>query len=198
MAQCGLQDKFLCGRNAQGAGWAEWDGEVGSAGRLESRLRMVSMCTDTIDTLENTCRELDGSFRIGEVLMESWLATYRHCMGGIVQSAAALVTQLFEVMLGKHAMLHWWGHPTWRGCSRLWPVINGDTGYTATYGGVLLMLVHASSFSSTHSFSCLSCLLVITVIWTFRSGGVSGFDSSHVFCFIVHCTYLLVIHATWT
>ena len=27
---------------------------------------------------------------------------------------------------------------------------------------------------------------------------VSGFGSSHVFCFIVHCTYLLVIHATWT
>ena len=27
---------------------------------------------------------------------------------------------------------------------------------------------------------------------------MSGFDSSHVFCFIVHCTYLLVIHATWT
>ena len=27
---------------------------------------------------------------------------------------------------------------------------------------------------------------------------MSGFDSSHIFCFIVHCTYLLVIHATWT
>ena len=25
---------------------------------------------------------------------------------------------------------------------------------------------------------------------------VSGFDSSHVFCFIVHCTYLFVIHLT--
>ena len=27
---------------------------------------------------------------------------------------------------------------------------------------------------------------------------LSGFDSSHVFCFIVHCTDLLVINATWT
>ena len=58
------------------------------------------------------------------------------------------------------------------------PVINRDTGYTAMYGGVLLVLAHASSFSSTHSICGLSCLLVVTVIWTFCSGGVSGFDLS--------------------
>ena len=50
--------------------------------------------------------------------MESWLATHRRRMGGIVQSAAALVMQLFEVMLGKHATWHWYGQHTWRGRSR--------------------------------------------------------------------------------
>ena len=38
--------------------------------------------------------------------LESWLATYRRNMWGNVQSAAALVAQLFEFMLGKHATLH--------------------------------------------------------------------------------------------
>ena len=42
----------------------------------------------------------------GEVPMESWLATYRCRKGGTVQCAAALVTQLFEVMLGKRATSH--------------------------------------------------------------------------------------------
>src|SRR5258708_3235430 len=53
------------------------------------------------------------------------------------------------------------------------------------------MLVHASSFSSTHSFVCLSCLLVFMVVWTFCSGGVSGFDPVYVFC-NVRSSYLFV------
>src|SRR5260221_12699286 len=54
------------------------------------------------------------------------------------------------------------------------------------------MLVHASSFSSTHSFVCLSCLLVFMVVWTFCSGGVSGFDPVYVFCCNVRSSYLFV------
>ena len=80
-----------------------------------------------------------------------------------MQSAAASVRQLFEVMLGKHATSHWYSqYPTWRRCPRLWPVINRDTGYTATYGGgVLLMLVHAHlSPPLIHLVGCLSCLCI--------------------------------------
>src|SRR5258707_2528390 len=54
------------------------------------------------------------------------------------------------------------------------------------------MSVHASSFSSTHSFVCLSCLLVFMVVWTFCSGGVSGFDPVYVFCCNVRSSYLFV------
>src|SRR5260221_2505162 len=54
------------------------------------------------------------------------------------------------------------------------------------------MLVHASSFSSTNLFMCLSCLLVFMVVWTFCSGGVSGFDPVYVFCCNVRSSCLFV------
>jgi len=67
-------------------------------------------------------------------LLESWLATYRRRMVGTVQFAAALVTQPFEVTLGKRATSH---RSSQEAVIRLQPVINRDTGYTAAYGGVL-------------------------------------------------------------
>jgi len=62
-------------------------------------------------------REMEALAYGKEGIMEGWLATYRRHMGGTVQSAAALVMQLFKAMLGKHAMSHWYGQPrlTWGG-----------------------------------------------------------------------------------
>jgi len=69
----------------------------------------VRACSLSCDRRENTCG--GRLFGTRKVYMESWLATYRHRMGGVVQSAAALVTQLFKVMLGKCATLHQYGQP---------------------------------------------------------------------------------------
>ena len=55
----------------------------------------------------NTCRVLDRSARFGEVCHGELVSHIPPLYGGgTVQSAAALVTQLFKAMPGKHAMLH--------------------------------------------------------------------------------------------
>ena len=142
-------------------GWLVSDGRHRNSRRGSSRTRSAYRCahlfisrdistttllstTRKIDTLddkgliaENTRRELYGLFRIGEVFTESWLATYRRCMGGY----CAVCRCIGHAVIRSHARQACYVALVWSAYLErpLSPLAGGnrDTRYTATYGGVL-------------------------------------------------------------